>query len=138
MGGRDALSSLLKAHPLSRSSLAAEIGPAIAVDRLPVDVAGGASAQKPHRRRDVLRASALAGDGLVNQMMRRFRLVFGARRADQAGNHAIDGDAIGGQVMGERGRPEDVAAAVRFLCGGAARYINGQAIHSNGGAYLGS
>jgi 3-oxoacyl-[acyl-carrier protein] reductase len=40
-------------------------------------------------------------------------------------------------ISGERGRPEDIAAAVRFLCGPAARYINGQAIHSNGGAYLG-
>jgi 3-oxoacyl-[acyl-carrier protein] reductase len=40
-------------------------------------------------------------------------------------------------ISGERGRPEDVAAAVRFLCGPAARYINGQAIHSSGGAYLG-
>ena len=39
-------------------------------------------------------------------------------------------------ISGERGRPEDVAAAVRFLCGPAARYINGQAIHANGGAYL--
>jgi 3-oxoacyl-[acyl-carrier protein] reductase len=26
---------------------------------------------------------------------------------------------------------------VRFLSGPAARYINGQAIHANGGAYLG-
>jgi 3-oxoacyl-[acyl-carrier protein] reductase len=41
-------------------------------------------------------------------------------------------------ISGERGRPEDVAAAVRFLCGPAARYITGQAIHSNGGAYLGT
>src|ERR1700682_1910270 len=41
-------------------------------------------------------------------------------------------------ISGERGRPEDVAAAVRFLCGPAARYINGQAIHANGGAYLGA
>ncbi len=41
-------------------------------------------------------------------------------------------------ITGERGRPEDVAAAVRFLCGPAARYINGQSIHSNGGAYLGA
>lgn len=41
-------------------------------------------------------------------------------------------------ITGERGRPEDVAAAVRFLCGPAARYINGQAIHANGGAYLGA
>src|SRR5713226_7654716 len=39
-------------------------------------------------------------------------------------------------ITGERGRPEDVAAAVRFLCGPAARYITGQAIHANGGAYL--
>jgi 3-oxoacyl-[acyl-carrier protein] reductase len=40
-------------------------------------------------------------------------------------------------ITGERGGPEDVAAAVRFLCGPGARYINGQAIHANGGAYLG-
>jgi 3-oxoacyl-[acyl-carrier protein] reductase len=41
-------------------------------------------------------------------------------------------------ISGERGRPEDVAATVRFLCGPGARYINGQAIHANGGAYLGA
>src|SRR5437868_15421735 len=41
-------------------------------------------------------------------------------------------------ITGARGRPEDVAAAVRFLCGPGARYISGQAIHANGGAYLGS
>jgi 3-oxoacyl-[acyl-carrier protein] reductase len=40
-------------------------------------------------------------------------------------------------ISGNRGRPEDVAATVRFLCGPGARYINGQAIHANGGAYLG-
>jgi len=37
-----------------------------------------------------------------------------------------------------RGKPEDVAAMVRFLCSPAARYITGQAIHANGGAYLGA
>jgi 3-oxoacyl-[acyl-carrier protein] reductase len=41
-------------------------------------------------------------------------------------------------ITGARGRPEDVAAAVRFLCGPGARYFTGQAIHSNGGAYLGA
>jgi 3-oxoacyl-[acyl-carrier protein] reductase len=41
-------------------------------------------------------------------------------------------------ITGERGRPEDVAAAVRFLCGPGARYVNGQAFHANGGAYLGA
>ena len=40
-------------------------------------------------------------------------------------------------IGGAKGRPEDVAAMVRFLCGPKARYINGQAIHANGGAYLG-
>jgi 3-oxoacyl-[acyl-carrier protein] reductase len=40
-------------------------------------------------------------------------------------------------IKGERGTPEDVAAVVRFLCGPAARYVTGQAIHANGGAYLG-
>src|SRR6185437_6306827 len=39
-------------------------------------------------------------------------------------------------ITGARGRPEDVAAMVRFLCGPAARYITGQAIHANGGAYM--
>jgi 3-oxoacyl-[acyl-carrier protein] reductase len=40
-------------------------------------------------------------------------------------------------LTGERGKPEDVAAMVRFLCGPEARYITGQTIHVNGGAYLG-
>jgi 3-oxoacyl-[acyl-carrier protein] reductase len=43
-----------------------------------------------------------------------------------------------GTITGERGRPDDVAAMVRFLCGPGARYITGQAIHANGGAYLGA
>jgi 3-oxoacyl-[acyl-carrier protein] reductase len=41
-------------------------------------------------------------------------------------------------ITGARGKPEDVAAVVRFLCSPAARYITGQAIHANGGAYLGA
>ena len=41
-------------------------------------------------------------------------------------------------LTGQRGRPEDVAAVVRFLCSAGARYITGQAIHANGGAYLGT
>jgi NAD(P)-dependent dehydrogenase (short-subunit alcohol dehydrogenase family) len=37
-----------------------------------------------------------------------------------------------------KGVPEEIATTVRFLCGPGARYINGQAIHANGGAYLGA
>ncbi|MBV8699643.1 SDR family oxidoreductase [Bradyrhizobium sp.] len=40
-------------------------------------------------------------------------------------------------MTGERGKPGDVAAVVRFLCTPAARYLTGQSIHVNGGAYLG-
>jgi len=43
-----------------------------------------------------------------------------------------------GTITGQRGTPEDVAAMVRFLCSPAARYVTGQAIHANGGAYLGA
>jgi len=42
-----------------------------------------------------------------------------------------------GTLSGQRGAPEDVAAMVRFLCGPHARYISGQTIHVNGGAFLG-
>jgi 3-oxoacyl-[acyl-carrier protein] reductase len=40
-------------------------------------------------------------------------------------------------LVGRRGLPEDIAAAVRFLCGPQAGYITGQNIHVNGGAFLG-
>ncbi len=41
-------------------------------------------------------------------------------------------------ITGERGSPEDVAAVVRFLCSPGGRYMTGQAIHANGGAYFGA
>jgi 3-oxoacyl-[acyl-carrier protein] reductase len=40
-------------------------------------------------------------------------------------------------LAGRRGRPEEVAAVVGFLCGPDGRYITGQTIHVNGGAFLG-
>jgi len=40
-------------------------------------------------------------------------------------------------LTGERGAPEEIAHAVRFLCGPGARYITGQQIHVNGGAFMG-
>ena len=43
-----------------------------------------------------------------------------------------------GTITGERGKPDDIAAMVRFLCGQGGRYVTGQTIHINGGAFLGS
>jgi 3-oxoacyl-[acyl-carrier protein] reductase len=40
-------------------------------------------------------------------------------------------------VLGRRGKPEEVAAVVRMLCGPEARYVTGQEWHVNGGAYMG-
>ena len=38
--------------------------------------------------------------------------------------------------LGRRGRPEEIAYLVRFLAGPGARYITGQSIHANGGAFM--
>ena len=39
-------------------------------------------------------------------------------------------------LLARQGQPEDIAAMVRHLAGPAGRYITGQAIHVNGGAFL--
>ena len=39
-------------------------------------------------------------------------------------------------LVGRRGRPEEIAAVVRFLCGPDARYITGQTLHANGGVFI--
>ncbi len=39
-------------------------------------------------------------------------------------------------LVGRRGLPEEVAAAVLYLCGPGARYVTGETLHVNGGAYL--
>jgi 3-oxoacyl-[acyl-carrier protein] reductase len=39
-------------------------------------------------------------------------------------------------LLGRQGKPEEVAALVRFLCGPDARYITGQTLHANGGAFM--
>lgn len=38
--------------------------------------------------------------------------------------------------LGRRGEPDEVAGAVRFLCGPGARYITGQSLHVNGGGFM--
>jgi 3-oxoacyl-[acyl-carrier protein] reductase len=43
-----------------------------------------------------------------------------------------------GTFAGERDKPNDVAPIVRFLCSPGACYVTEQAIHANGGAYLGA
>jgi len=44
--------------------------------------------------------------------------------------------AMHAPLVGRRGKPEEIAALVRFLCGPDARYITGQTIHANGGVFM--
>lgn len=44
--------------------------------------------------------------------------------------------ALPDSPLGRRGKPEEIAAMVRFLCSDQARYITGQSIHVNGGAHM--
>lgn len=39
-------------------------------------------------------------------------------------------------LVGRRGLPEEIAAAVLYLCGPGGRYVTGETLHVNGGAYL--
>lgn len=56
------------------------------------------------------------------------------RGAAAGGNHGRS--ALPDALMGRRGHPDEVAAMVRFLCSEEARYVTGQAIHVNGGAFM--
>jgi 3-oxoacyl-[acyl-carrier protein] reductase len=60
--------------------------------------------------------------------------LIGTHRA--AGSPEPQHHAIHRTLTGLRGAPEDIAGIVRFLCGPQARYITGQTIHANGGAFL--
>jgi len=45
--------------------------------------------------------------------------------------------AVRKTLLGRRGKPQEVADLVAFLCGPKARYLTGQTVHANGGAYFG-
>ena len=87
------------------------------MDRLPVDVAGGRAAQESHHGGDIFGAPLFTANGAVRQVMGRFRLVLWTRRADQAGNNAIDGDAVGREIMGECAGEADDAGFCRHHMG---------------------
>ena len=57
------------------------------------------------------------------------------RGASAGGAHGRGG--ISREIpLGRQGRPEEIAAMVRFLAGPEGRYVTGQTIHVNGGLFL--
>ena len=63
-------------------------------------------------------------------------LIDTTRHESSAGVGAPAHHATHTPLVGRRGRPEEIAALVRFLSGPDARYITGQTIHANGGVFF--
>jgi 3-oxoacyl-[acyl-carrier protein] reductase len=78
-------------------------------------------------------AHDLADDGITANLVSPG--LIGTPRA--AGNPEPQHHLLHSTLTGNRGAPEEVAFAVRFLCGPGARYITGQQIQVNGGAFMG-
>ena len=58
-------------------------------------------------------------------------LIDTTRKGPEPAHHAMHAT-----LAGRRGTPEDIAGVVKFLCGPDARYITGQTLHANGGAFM--
>jgi 3-oxoacyl-[acyl-carrier protein] reductase len=74
-------------------------------------------------------ARELAGDGITANCV-----VPGL--IDTPRSHTPAAHAAQPSLLGRQGSTGEIAAMVRYLCGPAARFITGQAIHVNGGAYM--
>lgn len=78
-------------------------------------------------------AKELAGDNItVNTVVP--GSIETIRGAAAGGNHGRS--VLPEALSGRRGQPDEIASMVRFLCSPEARYVTGQTIHVNGGAFM--
>jgi 3-oxoacyl-[acyl-carrier protein] reductase len=78
-------------------------------------------------------AHDLAGDGITANCVVPGLIGTARDPAAQLPHH----HSVARALVGRLGTAEEVAAMVRFLAGPQARYVTGQAVHVNGGVYLG-
>jgi len=60
----------------------------------------------------------------------------GTMNTARAAGRSARPDAKNAVPIGRAGEPEEIATAVRFLCGPGASFISGQTIHVNGGQMM--
>jgi 3-oxoacyl-[acyl-carrier protein] reductase len=82
-------------------------------------------------------AHDLAGDGITVNLVAPGMIDTARGPGGSATPHAPGHRAGRRTLVGREGTAEEVAAVVRYLCGPGARYVTGQSIHVNGGAFLG-
>lgn len=81
-------------------------------------------------------AHDLAGDGITVNLVAPGLIDTTRGPGGSATPHAPGHRAGRKTLVGREGTSEEVAAAVRYLAGLGARYVTGQSIHVNGGAFL--
>ncbi len=81
-------------------------------------------------------AHDLAGDGITVNLVAPGMIDTARGPGGSATPHAPGHRAGRKTLVGREGTSEEVAAAVRYLAGPNARYVTGQSIHVNGGAFL--
>ena len=58
-------------------------------------------------------------------------------RDPSSGSAGPEHHALHKTLLGRRGRPDEIATVVAWLAGPGARYVTGETVHVNGGAYTG-
>ncbi|MFT7059417.1 MAG: 3-oxoacyl-[acyl-carrier protein] reductase [Pseudorhodobacter sp.] len=108
---------------------------------------GGMTAHKGARNRAHVVASKAGVVGLTKAMAHDLAAdgitvncvvpgLIDTQRLASAGSAEPEHRKTAANLLGRRGLPQDVAAAVAYLVGPSGRYVTGETLHVNGGAYL--
>lgn len=125
----------------------AALGPLRASDQAAIVNIGGMTAHKGAAHRAHVVAAKAGVVGLTKAMAHDLAVdgitvncvvpgLIDTQRLTAAGNADPKHRGTATNLLGRRGLPQDVAAAVLYLVGPSGRYVTGETMHVNGGAYL--